>query len=94
MNTPPGLIHVLGREVNRRDALLTCALCAARIQIHFYEPPGDPLLDGPLLWLYHFEKCPGVKADETIGLRLVWDLPGRSTENLTLDPQTRRLKTL
>ena len=89
-NTQPGLIQVLGREVNRRDALLTCGLCGSRVQIHFYEPPGEPLLDGRLLWAFHFDKCPNVSG-EPIGLRLMWDIPGRPTENLTLDPKTHQL---
>lgn len=94
MNTPPGLIQVLGRDVNRRDALLTCGLCGARVQMHFYESPGEPLLDGPLLWIFHFDKCPKVKAGEPIGLRLMWDVPGRPTEDLKLDPETHQLTPL
>jgi hypothetical protein len=93
MNIPPGLIQVFGREVNRRDAVLTCALCGAHLAIHFYEPPGEPLLDGALLWAFHFDNCPNVKSGEPIGLRLMWDIPGRVTENMILDPDTHQLST-
>lgn len=90
-NVEAGLILVVGREGNRRDAILTCALCGTRMDMHFYEDPGEPHLDGPLLWLFHFDNCDKAKRKEPIGLRLVWDVPGRPTENLELDTTSHRL---
>ena len=91
-NTVPTLVQVLGREVNRRDALLTCGLCGARVGMHFYEGDGEPKLDGTLLWMFHFDSCPNVSADEPVSLRLLWDEAGRPTEDLRLYPQTRQLE--
>lgn len=90
--TEPSLLQVINREGSRRDAILVCALCDTRTSLHFYEPPGTPVLDGSLLWMFHFDKCPVVNSDSPIGLRLMWDVPGRDTENLELDPKSRKLK--
>lgn len=93
--TSPSLLQIVGREVNRRDARLMCHLCGATVPVHFYEGTGEPKLDGPLLWMFHYEKCPRVNEDEPIGLRLMWsDEPGRETENLVLDPRSRKLSAL
>jgi hypothetical protein len=91
-DTEPGLIQVLTREGNRRDAKLSCALCGAVVPMHFYEAPGEPELDGALLWMFHYDKCPNAKREEPIGLRLMWDVPGKDTENLELDPKARVLR--
>ncbi|MCU1246163.1 MAG: hypothetical protein JWN02_2073, partial [Acidobacteria bacterium] len=88
--TSPSLLQVVGREVNRRDAKLVCHLCETRTELHFYEGDGEPKLDGPLLWTVHYGKCSGVKDEQPIGLRLMWN-DGRETENLVLNPSTRKL---
>jgi hypothetical protein len=92
LTTEPGLIHVIGREGNRRDAILTCGICGTRTEMHFYEDPGEPELDGALLWMFHFDKCEKAHRKDPSGLRLLWDVPGRPTENLELDPESRRLR--
>lgn len=91
LTTPPGLIQVIGREVNRRDALLTCGLCGGGGQIHFYESPGEPEL-GHMLMVFHYDNCPKADKKIPVGLRLMWDVPGRPTENLKLDLETGQLQ--
>jgi len=78
------------KKVKRRDARLMCHLCGATVPLHFCEGTGEPKLDGQLLWMFHYAKCPGVTEYEPIGLQLMWaDVRGRETENLVLDPKNR-----
>ena len=87
----PGLLQVVARDGNRRDAVLVCGLCDARASVSFHEGEATNRLDGGLLWLEHYSKCAGVDGSEPIGIRLMWD-DGRETENLELDPNTRQLR--
>lgn len=86
------LVQVFGREDNRRDAKLTCALCGKWFQeIHFYEGSGEPKFSGPLLWAFHYGECPAVEPHRPIDIRLAWD-DGRKSETYRLHPSTRKLQ--
>ena len=88
---PPGLLQVTLREGNKCTADLVCGLCDGTTDVVFYEGAAEHRLDGALLWMRDYSKCPNVNASEPIGLRIMW-LDERGVENWELDPGTRELR--
>lgn len=85
-------ITVVGREGNRRDAMIGCGSCGTQfVPMHFYEAPGSPTLDGALLWVFHYKYCSAVTENsEPITVRLGWD-DDRAPEIFLFAPATRTL---
>jgi hypothetical protein len=90
--TDTTFITVVGREGNRRDAMIGCGLCGKQfVPMHFYEAPGTPTLDGGLLWIFHYEHCVSVSENrDPITVRLGWD-DNRAPEIFVFAPATRTL---
>jgi hypothetical protein len=87
---PPGELRVtcLGNHCTGR---LLCGLCDGLDDVEFYEGGANHKLDGPLLWVAHYDKCRGVDARVPISIRLTWADTTRAVVMLTLDPVTRAL---
>ena len=87
------LVTVVARDGNRRDAVISCGACGRNfVPMHFYEAPGEPLLDGAMLWIFHYAHYPAVSEhNRPITVRLAWD-DGRAAEVFRFTPETRALE--